>query len=127
MGFYIKDEAESLDQVDVQQNTAFHKKVEGFKESLRENTLWSVQSRTTFIKWINGESLPGQPIKTDFPNDIYTEGFRSLFTASGKLNHDEGIAITREDYKSDYILFGFDVSPSICNGGRILNQSDEEL
>jgi len=39
MGFYIKDEAESLDQVDVQQNTAFHKKVEGFKESLRENTL----------------------------------------------------------------------------------------
>jgi len=48
---------------------------------------------------INGESLPGQPIKTDFQNDIYIEGYRSLFAASGKLNRDEGIDITREDYK----------------------------
>jgi len=67
---------------------------------------------------VNGESLPGQPIKTDFQNDIYIEGYRSLFTASGKLNRDEGIDITREDYKSGYSLFGFDISPSICNGGH---------
>jgi len=67
---------------------------------------------------VNGESLPGQPIKTDFQNDIYIEGYRSLFAASGKLNRDEGIDISREDYKSGYTLFGFDVSPSICNGGH---------
>ena len=55
---------------------------------------------------INGESLPGQPIKTDFQNDIYIEGYRSLFAASGKLNRDEAIDITREDYKGGYSLFG---------------------
>ena len=43
---------------------------------------------------------------------------RGLFTATGKLNRDEGIDIKREEYKEGYSLFGFDISPSICNGGH---------
>lgn len=68
--------------------------------------------------FVNGESLPGRPLKLNFKQDHYLEGYKSLFDASGKLNRDEGIDITRLDYKSGYTLFGFDISPSTCNGGH---------
>ena len=67
---------------------------------------------------VNGESLPGQPIKVDFENNLYMDGYRSLFLACGKLNANEGIDISRDEYKDGYTLFGFDLSPSICNGGH---------
>ena len=66
----------------------------------------------------NGESLPTQPLKLDFENDHYLDGYRSLFTSTGKLNRDEGIDVSRKEYKSGFSLFGFDISPSICNGGH---------
>ena len=67
---------------------------------------------------VNGESLPGQPIKVDFENNLFMDGYRSLFLASGKLNANEGIDISRNEYKDGYTLFGFDLSPTICGGGH---------
>ena len=67
---------------------------------------------------VNGESLPGQPIKVDFENNLYMDGYRNLFLACGKLNANEGIDISHNEFKDGYTLFGFDLSPSICNGGH---------
>ena len=71
---------------------------------------------TTIGAYVNGESLPGNPMKLNFANGRYLQGYRSLFTATGKINRDEGLDINREEYKSGYSLFGFDLSPSLCNG-----------
>ena len=68
--------------------------------------------------FVNGESLPGQPLKLNFDRDHFLEGYRSLFTTTGKINRDEGINIKRDEYKTGYTLFGFDISPSTCNGGH---------
>ena len=68
--------------------------------------------------FVNGESLPTQPLKLNFAGNQYLEGYRSLFTATGKINRDEGIDINRTDYKAGHTLFGFDISPSMCNGGH---------
>ena len=68
--------------------------------------------------FVNGETLPGQPLNLNFDRNHYLEGYRSLFTTAGKINRDEGIDIARREYKTGYTLFGFDISPSTCNGGH---------
>ena len=68
--------------------------------------------------FVNGESLPAQPIKCNFNQDHFLDGYRSLFTTTGKFARDEGINIYRHEYKGGYTLFGFDISPSTCNGGH---------
>jgi hypothetical protein len=68
--------------------------------------------------FVNGQSLPTQPLRLNFEKNQYLDGYRSLFKATGKINRDEGIDIKRSDYKLGYTLFGFDISPSTCNGGH---------
>ena len=71
------------------------------------------------MRSIKEETLvTAQPMKLDFQDDQFIDGYRSLFMTSGKLNTKEGIDITREEYKKGFSLFGFDVSPSICNVGH---------
>ncbi|XP_057299246.1 uncharacterized protein F54H12.2-like [Hydractinia symbiolongicarpus] len=71
---------------------------------------------TSIGVYVNGESLPANPMKLNFPGGHYLQGYRSLFTATGKINRDEGLDINREEYSDGYSLFGFDLSPSLCNG-----------
>ena len=66
--------------------------------------------------YVNGQSKPGRPIKLNFSSDEYMEGYLSLFASTGKFNQDEGLIITRGDYKGGYSLFAFDISPALCNG-----------
>ena len=68
--------------------------------------------------YVNGESLPAHPIKCNFDNNFYLNGYHSLFTTTGKFARDEGLDILRTDYKNGYTLFGFDISPASCNGGH---------
>ena len=65
--------------------------------------------------YVNGKTL-SQPMKLNFEGGEYLEGYRSLFTTTGKINRDEGIDLTRRDYSKGYSLFGFDLSPALCNG-----------
>ena len=44
--------------------------------------------------------------------------FQSLLNTTGKINRDEGIGITRNEYKDGFSLFGFDLSPALCVGGH---------
>ena len=65
--------------------------------------------------YVNGKTL-SQPMKLNFNDDETLEGYRSLFTTTGKINRDEGLDLTRRDYAKGYSLFGFDLSPALCSG-----------
>ena len=68
--------------------------------------------------YVNGDSLPAQPLKLNFAKDQYLDGYRSLFVTNGKISRDEGLDISRTEYKNGYTMFGFDISPALCNGGH---------
>ncbi|XP_066916396.1 uncharacterized protein F54H12.2-like [Clytia hemisphaerica] len=64
--------------------------------------------------YVNGESLPANPMKLNFDQSDFLDGYRSLFDITGKLYRDEGCAIKRSDYPNGYSFFAFDLSPSQC-------------
>ena len=73
---------------------------------------------TSVAAYVNGKSIPANPITLNFRNGDFLDGYRSLFTTTGKINRDEGIGIARSEYKDGFSLFGFDLSPALCVGGH---------
>ena len=71
---------------------------------------------TSVGAFVNGKSLPANPIRMNIENGDYLDGYRSLFTATGKINRDEEMGISRKDYIDGYTLVGFDLSPALCAG-----------
>ena len=67
--------------------------------------------------YVNGKTL-SSPLKLNFEQNEYLEAYRGLFITTGKINRDEGIGLTRKDFPNGYSLFGFDLSPALCNGGH---------
>ena len=59
--------------------------------------------------YVNGESVPGRPLKTDFSAGLYSAAYARLFEASGKWNNDAGLIITRDNFGSGYSLFVFTI------------------
>ena len=49
---------------------------------------------------VNGISIPANPITLNFQNGDFPDGYRSLFTTTGKINCDEG---TGNKYKDDSV------------------------
>ncbi|XP_061170290.1 uncharacterized protein F54H12.2-like [Saccostrea echinata] len=66
--------------------------------------------------YVNGESVPGRPLKTAFSAGLFSTAYARLFEASGKWNNDAGLIITRSDVGSGYSLFVFTVDP--CGFGE---------
>ncbi len=63
--------------------------------------------------YVNGESIPGRPLKLDFgDNRQYATAYMNLFEASERLNKDCGLAITRDDFGKGYSLFAFTLNPN---------------
>lgn len=62
--------------------------------------------------YVNGESVPGRPLKTDFSTGQYVAAYTRLFEASEKWNTDAGLDISRDDFGSGYSLFVFTIDPS---------------
>ena len=65
--------------------------------------------------YLNGE-MPAPPLKLDFADNQYIDGYRSLFATAGRIDMDNGLDITRADDKSGCCIFAFDTSPSLCHG-----------
>ena len=63
---------------------------------------------TSIAAYVNGTSIPANPIVLNFQTDDFLDGYRSIFTTTGKINRDEGTGITRNEYKDGFNLFGFD-------------------
>ena len=49
---------------------------------------------TSIAAYVNGKSILANPIVLNFPNGDFLDGYRSIFTTTGKINRDEGIGIT---------------------------------
>ena len=65
--------------------------------------------------YLNGE-MPGPPLKLNLSDNRYVDGCRGLFAIAGRIDIDNGLDITRVDYKSGYCIIGFDTSPTLCHG-----------
>ena len=65
--------------------------------------------------YLNGEPIPGNPIKVDFTNDDYLNVFHSFFPCTKKLYGDEGFNIKHKEFKNGLCIFGFELSPSHCS------------
>ena len=65
--------------------------------------------------YLNGE-MPGPPLKLNFTDNLYIDGYRSLFATAGRIDVDNGLGIKRVECKSGYCIFGFDTSPALCHG-----------
>ena len=65
--------------------------------------------------YVKGE-MPGPPIKLNFTDNQYIDEYRSLFAIAGQIDMDNGLDITRVDYKSGHFIFGFNTSPTLCHG-----------
>ena len=64
---------------------------------------------------LNGE-MPAPPLKLNFADNQYIDGYRSLFATTGRIDMNNSLNITRAYYKSGYCIFVFDTSPSFCHG-----------
>ena len=62
--------------------------------------------------YLSGE-VPGLPLKLSFTDNQYMDGYGSLFATAGRQNMDNGLDITRDDYKSGYFIFGFVTFPTL--------------
>ena len=60
--------------------------------------------------------MPAPPLNLSFADNQYIDGYRSLFATAASIDVDNGLDITRADYKSGYCIFGFDTSPCLCHG-----------
>ena len=73
---------------------------------------------TSIAAYVNHKSIPANPIVLNFQNSDFMAGYRSIFTTTGKINRDEGIEITRNEYKDGFNLLIFELSPALCVGGH---------
>ena len=62
------------------------------------------------------KKMPGPPLKLNFTDDQYTNGYRNLFATATQLYIHNSLNIMRVDSKSGYCIFGFDTSPTLCHG-----------
>ena len=60
--------------------------------------------------------MPAPPLKLNFADSQYIYGYKCLFATAGRIDMDNGLNLTRADYKSGYCIFVFDTSPSFCHG-----------
>ena len=54
-----------------------------------------------------------KPIQPDFGEELFVRAYNTLFSGTGKLNNDEGIAISHKDYDSGYTLYAFDLTADL--------------
>ena len=68
------------------------------------------------VNWIelsvDGQSVPGQPLKPNFETGDYTSSFLSIFF-NNYPHHDGGNWISREEYANGYSLFCFDIQGEV--------------
>ena len=63
--------------------------------------------------YVNDKSIPANPITLNIQSGDFLDCDRSLFTTTRKINRDEEIGITRNEYKDGFSLFDFDLSPAL--------------
>jgi hypothetical protein len=58
---------------------------------------------------VNNQSVPTQPFRQNYKNNLYVPAYLSLFTGLGTFNSNDGNYISRMDYPNGYNLWLFDI------------------
>ena len=62
--------------------------------------------------YVDGVSIPNEPMKLNFENESTLDGYHALFTSLGIDQADHSIDISREDFNYGYAIFSFDLTGS---------------
>lgn len=65
----------------------------------------------------NGVALPWEELDVDYAGDCYSQAYMSLFQGTGKLFSDEGFAVSYDQFKNGFCLYGFDLSSDMGGCG----------
>ena len=68
---------------------------------------------------VNGEEIPFKQLVLDYTSATtkdFIQAYNTLFSGTGKMYANTGLDITREEYAGGYTLYGFDLTPDMCNG-----------
>ena len=91
---------------------------DAFNGSVTKNPFNFKHNKINFlVMYLDGKQIPSDPLKPDFTRMSYVRSFIQLFTATGKMYHDEGNDITLEDYAKGHTLFAFDLTADLCELG----------
>ena len=60
------------------------------------------------------ESIFANLITLNFWNGNFLGDCRSIFTTTAKINHDEKIGTTRNEYQDGFKIFSFNLRPALC-------------
>ena len=66
----------------------------------------------------DGEQIPSRPLQPDFAGRRFIRSFLSLYTETGQYYLDEGIDLTKDDFKGGNALFAFDLTPDLGSCGE---------
>ena len=99
-----------------------------FTGSYIKNTfLFKYNHLTSIAAYVNGKSISASLITLYFQNGDFLDSYQYIFTTTGKINHDEGIGITRNEHKDGFSLFGFDLSSALSMDGHQEFKKTENL
>ena len=88
---------------------------EAFNGHLQRNPFNFQHFNATEISiYLDGQQQHGiKPLQTDYANGQYIRAYNTLFSGTGKIFKDEGIAIVRSDYDRGYALYAFDLTADL--------------
>ena len=69
--------------------------------------------------YVDGEQYPSKPLTPDYVTGQYLRAYMSLFEGTGMMNADRGHGINRGVYKEGYVLYAFDLTPDMAEGGHV--------
>ena len=71
---------------------------------------------------VNGEEMPFKPLQLSFgAAPKYIEAFSTLFSGTGKMYHNTGNDISREEFPKGYAVYAFDLTPDMCGASPHFN------
>ncbi|XP_071033093.1 uncharacterized protein F54H12.2-like isoform X1 [Parasteatoda tepidariorum] len=69
--------------------------------------------------YVDGQPVPHNPLELNFSQNQCIRAYQTLFDGTERMGQDRGIFISREDYRNENTLFGFNLSPDLCLGEHL--------